>query len=154
MHKLMLSSWVLWIFLLGCQEETFQPLPYATVKEVLREFHFADAAAERFEGKQKPRNLLRSELYDQILDRFQLDRETFYQSYYYYLTDSYLLDSMYTQLIDSLDLVVHDLEKYNIENRGGSPANRVNFSKPDSTDPRNKPKVPVWQQGPPEDPDE
>lgn len=152
MHKLLLSSLVLMSLLLACQEEPFKPLPYGTVKEVIREFHFADAAAERFEGKQKPRNVLRSELYDQILERFELDRETFFESYYHYLKDSYALDSMYTQLIDSLDIVVHDLEKVSIENRGGSPANRINFSDSDSTDPRNNSKVPVWQQGKPADP--
>lgn len=152
MHKPLTYSLLLVLLFTACEEKTFEPISYDTVKEVIMEFHFADATAERFEGKQKPRNVLRSELYDQVLDRFDLDRQQFFDSYYYYLQETYLLDSMYRQMIDSLDVVSHDLESEAAGYRMEDAPEKIKTPADSAKSAPVSRKVPAWQQGKAADP--
>jgi hypothetical protein len=130
--------------LLACREKEFQPLAPGLMQEIIQELHFADAAAERFEGKQKPRNTLRDELYDQIMARYGLTREEFYNSYFYYLEETYILDSLYQEMIDSLQARTHELEKAAAGQKPEkSPAK---ITPPDK---KSKDAVPSWQKNKP-----
>jgi len=95
---------------MACDERQTDYLPAGTMQEILKEIHYADAATERFEAKVQPRNALREDLYDQILKRYGISREDFFISYKYYVEETFTLDSLYGDMIDSFDVSVQRLE--------------------------------------------
>ncbi|MFK7920492.1 MAG: DUF4296 domain-containing protein [Bacteroidia bacterium] len=96
--------------LLACESTQTEYLSPGKMQEVLMEIHYADAATERFEAKVQPRNALREDLYDQILVRYGLSREDFFISYKYYVEETFILDSLYGDMIDSFDVKVQRIE--------------------------------------------
>ncbi|MEL6843553.1 MAG: DUF4296 domain-containing protein [Bacteroidota bacterium] len=128
--------------LFACQDDQGEYLEPGLMQEILKEIHYADAATERFEAKVMPRNALREDMYDQILERYQLSREDFFRSYQYYVAETFLLDSLYADMIDSFDVQIQRLE----DSLSVEKARTLNLTKkqPDST----KEAVPVWQQRP------
>lgn len=94
----------------ACESFQAEYLPPGKMQEILMEIHYADAATERFEAKIQPRNALREDLYDQILIRYGLSREDFFISYKYYVEETFILDSLYGDMIDSFDVKVQRLE--------------------------------------------
>ena len=67
---------------------------------ILREFHLAQAIVEKENVDLDIRKAKNSQVYDLILDQYGQDRETFYESYAYYLSQPHLMDSIYTRIID------------------------------------------------------
>lgn len=72
------------------------------MQEVLTELHLAEGVVEQIRGTLHWRNAHRSELYDNVLQKFGLDRPRFYESYDYYLQRPKELDSIYHYLIEDM----------------------------------------------------
>ncbi|MEL7338932.1 MAG: DUF4296 domain-containing protein [Bacteroidota bacterium] len=125
--------------LLACQEEADDFLAPGLMQEILKEIHYADAATERFEAKVMPRNALREDMYDQILERYDLSREEFFRSYQYYVAETFLLDSLYADMIDTFDVRIQRLEDSLSVEKARSL--KLKDKQPDST----KKVVPAWQ---------
>ena len=129
----------------ACDETQNDFLPPAQMQEILKEIHFADAATERFEAKIQPRNALREDLYDQILERYGISREDFFLSYRYYVEETFILDSLYGDMIDSFNVDVQRLE----DSLSVSKARSMEFERLKKIEDTSKTKAedirPVWQ---------
>lgn len=136
------------LVLLACKETQADYLPPAQMQEILREIHFADAATERFEAKLQPRNALREDLYDQILERYGISREDFFLSYRYYVEETFMLDSLYGDMIDSFNVDVQRLE----DSLSVAKARSMEFERLKKIEDTSKTKAedirPVWQKKP------
>ncbi|MEO0896892.1 MAG: DUF4296 domain-containing protein [Bacteroidota bacterium] len=91
----------------GCDEEESIPkdaIPFEQMEEILLEFHIAEAIAGKKGGAMIQRHIMREDLHVEVLEKFGLDKETFFRSYEYYLLSPSVLDSLYGNIVDSLDL--------------------------------------------------
>ncbi|MDX1907132.1 MAG: DUF4296 domain-containing protein [Bacteroidia bacterium] len=96
----------IWVWT-GCATASQPPenlLPPAQMQTVLADMHFVDALSEKAGGELQDRINLREELYDEILEKNNLSREHFYQSYGYYLDHPALLDTIYKAVMDTLEI--------------------------------------------------
>jgi hypothetical protein len=75
----------------------------ATMLNILLEFHQAEAIAGKKGGLAVQREMLRKDLQEEILGQYGLDKETFYQSYKYYMEHPVVLDSIYSNIIQILE---------------------------------------------------
>ncbi len=98
---------VILLFLLGCEggerevpEDKIRP---ERMEEILLDFHVAEAISGKGGGPVSRRSMLREDLQIEILERYGLDKETFFDSYQYYLEHPVLLDSIYSRLIRTLE---------------------------------------------------
>ena len=73
------------------------------MKSILLDFHVAEAIAGKKEGVHERKEVLREELHQEILEQYGETKETFYQSYQYYLQHPAALDSIYTSIIQILE---------------------------------------------------
>lgn len=99
---------VLLIFVLAfvaCQQDTKPPelLPVEEMVKILKEFHLGEGSISQLRLSGDQRTELRDQLYDKLLDKYSIPRETFYSSYEYYLTQPMIMDSIYTHIIDELN---------------------------------------------------
>ncbi|MEO0472611.1 MAG: DUF4296 domain-containing protein, partial [Bacteroidota bacterium] len=97
---------LLTMFLWSCQENTIPDdlIGRDQMKTILLELHLADAVAERDENQPARRTVMREAMYDAVMKRFQLDRETFMRSYEYYLhQESVEMDEIYREITDTLN---------------------------------------------------
>lgn len=109
MRAYIIIGLVLWIGLLGCNTEgQKRVLEEEEMKEILIEFHLAEAVANRSRLKLEERKALLLTLQDAVLDRYELDRETFYENYTRFLADpknlQVMYDSIVQRIVKSIDL--------------------------------------------------
>lgn len=98
-HLLIIS----FLFLFSCEEKEVVLLPEDLMVDVLSELHIADAYTERNSNPINYRNNLREDLYLEILEKFNLDEKTFRQTYDFYTSHPYEMDSLYLRVIEKLE---------------------------------------------------
>ncbi len=91
------------VALQACQEAEPDLLPQELMREVLVELHVADAYTETQSSPVTYRNALREDLYLEILEKFELEEETFRHTYEYYTSHPNLMDSLYQEVIIQLE---------------------------------------------------
>ena len=103
-------SWKLWILIAGmwiftaCEDESsFVPLPSSMMVEILTEMHVADVVVDKRAGPLAIRRALREELYNEILERFELERQTFLLHYEYYMEHPSLMNDIYQKTAEDLE---------------------------------------------------
>ncbi|WNJ19435.1 DUF4296 domain-containing protein [Pontibacter sp. G13] len=89
--------------LAGCEEVVENHLSEKEMQDLLLQVHLTDAWVEVSKQPINVRKRMRAELYDDVLASRGLDRETFEQSYQYYLKHPTVMDSLYQFVIDSLN---------------------------------------------------
>ncbi|RMG29455.1 MAG: DUF4296 domain-containing protein [Bacteroidetes bacterium] len=115
-------SVILLSFLLAlgaCKQEQMPEgiIPQAEMKEILKSIHLANAMGQRTGNTLEQRNANRQELYNAIFSRFGVDRETFYNSYLYYLDHPEKLDPIYKDIITELNEAEPIENEYEYESR-------------------------------------
>jgi len=96
-------------FLLMCAiacERSSPPEELISVDEmivILKEYHMGEGSIGQMRLSGEQRDTMRIQLYDKVLEKYEMDRETFYSSYEYYLTQPTLMDTIYTRIIDQLN---------------------------------------------------
>lgn len=101
----------------GCREAAPPVLDERTMQAVLTDIHLADAWVEKGGGTLMERTMLREGVYDEVLARYDLDRETFYRSYRYYLEEAVTLDSIYVRMVRDLEAMEMDLQRERMQNK-------------------------------------
>ena len=66
--------------------------------ELLFNFHLAQVYADNAQQNYRNQQVMRHELVDGLLEQKGLDRETFYESYVYYVEHPVMLDSIYERV--------------------------------------------------------
>ncbi|MEL6135217.1 MAG: DUF4296 domain-containing protein [Bacteroidota bacterium] len=93
------------VIFVSCQnsEVEFDPLPYDVMQEILSEMHLADVVVDKRGGPLVMRRGLREDLYDQILTKYELDRQTFLLHYKYYMEHPSLMNEIYQSITEDLE---------------------------------------------------
>jgi len=73
---------------------------------ILRDIHIVDAGVDKTNTPLMKRKKQRAALYDEVLVKHDINRETFYNSYQFYIEHPVLMDSIYSRVIDSLNAVL------------------------------------------------
>ncbi|MEM7658589.1 MAG: DUF4296 domain-containing protein [Bacteroidota bacterium] len=109
------SLWILGILvllgLLSCAEEA-QPqlISMEGMKDILIDIHLADAMADQNGGPLLHRKIKREDLYANIFEKYGVEKETFWQTYEYYLKHPVGLDSIYTHVLKDLENMEMDID--------------------------------------------
>ena len=114
-----LSICLLCTSLLGaCQQGASTPqMSPKQMAQVLKDIHLADGWVDQEGGSLDRRNDIRDELYDEILDQYGLNRQTFYQDYQYYINHPLELDTIYLQITAELEDQLETLKSEDLERR-------------------------------------
>lgn len=95
---------ILTTIFLGCGDpKPDNLLSEEEVQEILSQLHMADAISDTRKKHILERKTFRNDIYDQILERYGLTRETFYESYEYYLEHPVQMDSIYQRIVRDFD---------------------------------------------------
>lgn len=96
--KILLVSFSL--SLLSCKEDDqVEIIPEDAMIHILMDIHVAEAITGRKGGLSVHRDMLRNDIVVDILEKYEIDKETFSISYQYYMEHPATLDSMYVQII-------------------------------------------------------
>lgn len=101
----LLSACLSMLLTAGCASDNEPPedlISTTEMQNLLIELHQAEGIVEMRGGPLVKRKVLRDEMYDDVLGKYGLDRVRFFESYQYYLANPIVLDSMYSQIVDSL----------------------------------------------------
>jgi hypothetical protein len=92
------------IFLFACGENIPKELvPKEKMTEMLVELHLADAVTESHIREFEVKQLLKEDIYDEIMQKNSIDKTVFLESYRYYIDHPEQLDSIYKNVIKNLD---------------------------------------------------
>ncbi|MCI4671466.1 MAG: DUF4296 domain-containing protein [Bacteroidia bacterium] len=78
-------------------------LPEELMRDILIDFHVAEAIAGRRGGLSVYREMFRKDLTKDILEKYDVSKETFFESYEYYMEHPSKMDSIYVQIIKILE---------------------------------------------------
>jgi len=78
-------------------------LPQEQMRAILKDFHLANAMAQRPGRDLEARKSDREELYSAILSRYDIARKTFFDSYIFYLDHPRILNDMYAKIVEELN---------------------------------------------------
>jgi len=70
---------------------------------VLKEFHLADAVADKYTGKFGTRDSLRKAVHAHVLERAGINPAVFYKSYQWYVAHPVEMDSLYAEVLRQLN---------------------------------------------------
>lgn len=89
----------------GCDKDNQPPdlLEVDQMIKILKEFHLGEGSISQLRLSGDQRTEMRDRLYDKLLEKYTIPRETFYSSYEYYLTQPMIMDTIYTHIIDELN---------------------------------------------------
>lgn len=132
-HLLIIS----FLFLFSCEEKEVILLPEDLMVDVLSELHIADAYTERNSNPINYRNNLREDLYLEVLEKFELDEQTFRQTYDFYTSHPYEMDSLYLKVIEKLETQLQGEKMLDQE--------RPSATGTEKTPPAEAPKKAPWQ---------
>lgn len=125
------------LMLHACSDDNYRPeVDQETMTEILTQIHLADGWVDLKGGSLTRRKDMRNDLYDEILDQYDLDRETFYRSYQYYTDRPFVLDSMYAKIVADLEEELERKREENMKqreiNRDPKPEDTLTMQKRDS----------------------
>lgn len=104
--------WISCLALLGACQTTEQPilLSMDAMQSLLVDIHLADAMADQNGGPLLHRKIKREDLYSNVFEKHEVEKETFWQTYEYYLKHPIMLDSIYVGVLKDLETMEQEID--------------------------------------------
>ena len=96
-------------------EKETPPYPPEEMAQLMLDLHHTDAWVDRKGGPLRRRNQMRSEVYDEVLASYGLDRETFGEVYAFYLNHPSILDTVYGSMVAIMQNQIDSLKEVKFE---------------------------------------
>jgi hypothetical protein len=103
MKKILLVLFSILLFACNSDNKPDDALSVDEMIMILKEFHLGEGSISQLRLSGDQRTEMREGLYDKLLEKYSIERETFYSSYEYYLTQPTVMDTIYTRIIDQLN---------------------------------------------------